>query len=119
LEGVEAVVDKDHASGLLAREIRADRFLMATDVDAAYVDWGRPSQRAISRAHPAALMELAAEFPDGSMGPKVVAACEFAENTGNAAVIGSLADIPRMLDGSRGTVVTKEASGIEFAREER
>jgi carbamate kinase len=115
LAGVEAVVDKDHASGLLAREIGADRFIMATDVDAAYVDWGKPAQRAIARAHPAALIELAAEFPDGSMGPKVVAACEFAESTGNAAVIGALADIGELLAGSKGTVVTKDATGIEYA----
>lgn len=115
LVGVEGVVDKDHASGLLAGEIHADRFLMATDVDAAYVEWGKPSERAIARAHPAALKELAAEFPDGSMGPKVVAACEFAEKTGNPAVIGSLGDIPHMLDGSKGTVVTTKANGVEFA----
>jgi carbamate kinase len=114
LVGVEAVVDKDHASGLLAREIRADRFLMATDVDAAYVDWGKPSQRAIARAHPAALMEVADAFPAGSMGPKVVAACEFAERTGKTAVIGCLDDLTQMMDGSKGTVVTAEAHGIEF-----
>ena len=108
------MVDKDHASGLLAQELRADRFLMATDVDAAYVDWGKPSQRAISRAHPAALKGLLVQFPAGSMGPKVVAACEFAEKTGNTAVIGSLNDLPQMLDGSKGTVVTTEADGIAF-----
>ena len=115
LVGVEAVVDKDHASGLLAREIRADRFVMATDVCAAYVDWGKPSQRAVARAHPAALMELSGEFPEGSMGPKVIAACEFAEKTGNAAIIGSLGDIPQLLEGSKGTLVTNEVRGIEFA----
>jgi carbamate kinase len=115
LVGVEAVVDKDHASGLLARHVDADRFVMATDVDAAYVDWGKPSQRAIARAHPRPLMALSAEFPEGSMGPKVAAACEFAEHTGNAAVIGSLGDIPQLLDGSKGTVVTMEACGIEYA----
>jgi carbamate kinase len=116
LVGAEAVIDKDHASALLAREINADRFLMATDVDAAYVDWGKDSQRAISRAHPVALGELASEFPEGSMGPKVAAACEFAEATGGVAVIGSLTDVPEMLAGSKGTVVTTAAHGIEFAR---
>ena len=79
LEGIEAVIDKDHASGLLAKDLNADWFVMATDVDGVYVDWGKPTQRAIGRANPDALLELAASFPAGSMGPKVVAACEFAK----------------------------------------
>ena len=116
LTGVEAVVDKDHASGLLAREISADTFIMATDVDAVYVDWGKPTQRPIARAHPSALMQLAAQLPAGSMGPKVTAACEFVRDTGKAAAIGALANIPQMLDGSRGTIVTNEAAGVEFGK---
>jgi carbamate kinase len=119
LVGVEAVVDKDHASGLLARELNADRFVMATDVDAAYVDWGEPSQRAIARAHPDALLRLAGQFPTGSMGPKVASACEFVQSTGRPASIGALTDIQQMLDGMKGTLVTMDASGVEFASEAR
>lgn len=114
LAGVEAVIDKDHASGLLARELKADWFLMATDVEAVYVDWGKPSQRAISRANPNALMELIDQFPPGSMGPKVTAACDFVLATGNRAGIGGLTDISEMLASDRGTIVTNEIEAIEY-----
>ncbi len=71
LQGAEAVVDKDRASALLARELEADLFIMATDADAVYLDWGKPEQRAIRRASPEAL--AAYGFAAGSMGPKVEA----------------------------------------------
>jgi carbamate kinase len=114
LTGVEAVIDKDHASGLLARDLRADWYVMATDVDGVYVDWGKPNQRAISRANPDALLQLASQFPAGSMGPKVVAACEFVKATGNHAAIGGLTSIDEMLAGKKGTVVTTEVLDVEF-----
>ena len=90
LHGTEAVIDKDLAGGLLARELEADLYLMATDVDAVYVGWGAPEARAIKRASPEALRHY--QFPAGSMGPKVEAACQFAERTGGTAAIGALAD---------------------------
>jgi carbamate kinase len=103
LLGVEAVIDKDLASSLLARELGADLFVMATDVDAVYTDWGTPQQRRIDRITPA---ELAThDFPAGSMGPKVGAAVEFVEATGKRAAIGSLDDIDRLVAGSAGTNV--------------
>ena len=114
LMGIEAVIDKDHVSGLLAKDLHADWFVMATDVDSVYVDWGKPTQRAIGRANPEALLELAAGFPAGSMGPKVIAACEFARATGNKAGIGGLTSIDEMLAGQRGTIVTSEVEGIEY-----
>ena len=93
LGGVEAVIDKDFASELLAREVDADLFVMATDVDGVYADWGTPGQRRLDRVTPA---ELRAErFAAGSMGPKVDAAARFVEATGNRAAIGSLSDIER------------------------
>jgi carbamate kinase len=104
LVGVEAVIDKDLASSLLAREVGADAFVMATDADAVYADWGTPSARAIREIHPAELRKL--PFPAGSMGPKVEAACEFAEETGRPASIGALEDIGRMLAGAAGTTVS-------------
>jgi carbamate kinase len=104
LVGVEAVIDKDLASSLLAREIRADAFLMATDADAVYTGWGTKDARAIRRIHPTQLRTLS--FPAGSMGPKVEAACEFAEGTGKPAVIGALEDVSRMLSGEAGTTVS-------------
>ena len=81
LVGVEAVIDKDVCSELLARELGADLFVMATDAEAVFVDWGTPKQRAIHRANPDSARRSTA-FPAGSMGPKVEAACQFALATG-------------------------------------
>jgi carbamate kinase len=114
LTGIEAVVDKDHASGLLARELNADWFAMATDVDAVYIGWGTKAQRPIARAHPDALLALASEFPAGSMGPKVAAACEFVKATRKTAAIGGLSSLVEILTGERGTLVTYEAADIEY-----
>ena len=113
LVGVEAVIDKDLASALLARDLRADALAIVTDVDAVYDEWGKPEQRAIRRATPEALAD--AEFAAGSMGPKVKAACSFVKETGGIAVIGSIADTPALLRGEAGTVVTRDADGIELA----
>lgn len=112
LVGVEAVIDKDRASRLLASGVRADALVMATDVDAVYLGWGTDEERAIARAHPQALLAHRDEFPAGSMLPKVEAACRFAA-TGGRAAIGSLTDVVAMLEGTAGTVVTLEAEGIE------
>jgi carbamate kinase len=112
LVGVEAVIDKDLASALLAKDLEADALVIATDVDAVYADWGTPDQRAIRRATPAALGDT--EFAAGSMGPKVRAASWFAEETGGLAAIGSIADTPRLLSGEAGTIVTREATGLEL-----
>ena len=112
LVGVEAVIDKDLASALLAREIQADAFVMATDADAVYTGWGTKEAKAIRRAHPAELRKLS--FPAGSMGPKVEGACDFAERTGKLAAIGALEDIARILDGKAGTTVTTSFSGIDW-----
>jgi carbamate kinase len=113
LVGVEAVIDKDLASALLATELRADALLIVTDVDAVYADWGTPDQRAIRRASPEALADT--EFAAGSMGPKVRAACSFVELTGGIAAIGSISDTPALLRGEAGTVVARDAAGIETA----
>ncbi len=112
LVGVEAVIDKDAASALLADELDADALLIATDVDAVYQDWGAPGQRAIRRANPAAIMGSA--FAAGSMGPKVRAACRFASRPGRFAAIGTLSDVEAMLDQAAGTVVISDADGIEY-----
>jgi carbamate kinase len=109
LVGVEAVVDKDLASAVLAEQIEADLFLVATDTDAVYLDWGTPAQRPIRRATPAALAALS--FPAGSMGPKVQAACAFVEATGNRSVVGALDQIPSLLAGTAGTTVEAEVVG--------
>jgi carbamate kinase len=116
LTGVEAVIDKDRASALLARDIGADILIMATDASAVFVGFGTPQQRAIAAADPDALLaEYQAEFAAGSMLPKVIAACDFARATGKTAAIGALADIGGMLAGTAGTRVTKGVLGVVFA----
>lgn len=112
LEGVEAVIDKDLCSALLAQQLDADLLVIATDVAATYIDWGKPTQKAIAEAHPDELERLG--FAAGSMGPKVQAACEFARNTGKVAVIGSLADIEAIVQGTAGTRVTTAKPGLTY-----
>ena len=114
LIGVEAVIDKDLASELLAREVDADLFVMATDVDAVYADWGTPAA-AGPRPGDAPPSCGPASFPAGSMGPKVEAACRFVEATGGRAAIGSLAQIQQIVDGEAGTqVVAGDGGGMTF-----
>jgi carbamate kinase len=112
LYGIEAVVDKDRASALLARELEVDLFIMATDADAVYLDWGKPTQRAIRKASPEALAQL--RFAAGSMAPKVEAAVDFVTRTGNTAAIGALADLVRISRGEAGTQVTPEGGDLEL-----
>jgi carbamate kinase len=114
LVGVEGVIDKDHASARLAADVNADALVIATDVDAVYQDWGGPDQRALRRASPAALAGMT--WAEGSMGPKVQAACEFARHPGKFAAIGQLADVAALLRGEAGTIVTLDAEGVEFFR---
>ena len=110
LAGVEAVIDKDLASELLAEDVRADLFLMATDVDGVYADWGTPRQRRLGQVTPEELAGY--DFAAGSMGPKVEAAVRFATKTGRRAAIGSLADIDAIVAGEKGTnVATRTAPG--------
>ena len=112
LVGVEAVIDKDLCSELLARELNADLFVMLTDVDAVYLDWGEPTQRAIRRASPAAFQGM--NFATGSMGPKVEAACHFAATRGKPAAIGALPDLGRIMAGEAGTTVRPGETDLIF-----
>jgi len=106
LLGVEAVIDKDLASGLLAKQLQADAFLMLTDVDAVYTDWGQPDAKAIKRISPQQLRQY--EFAAGSMAPKVQAACAFVEATGGVAGIGRLQDAEAILHGEAGTLISAD-----------
>jgi carbamate kinase len=105
--GVEAVIDKDLAGALLATSLHAEAFLMLTDVDAAYADWGTPAASPIRETTPDALAELT--FAPGSMGPKVEAARRFVLANSGFAAIGALADAARMLRREAGTIVTRAA----------
>ena len=104
LTGVEAVVDKDASSAVLAGSIGADVLVMATDVDAVFLDWGTPRARPLTTI---TSTELAGyDFPAGSVGPKVDAGIRFAEATGGRAVIGKLDSLDELLAGTAGTTVT-------------
>lgn len=111
--GVEAVIDKDLASAMLASDLGADLLALVTDVDAVYTGWGTADQRAIRRAGPGALADE--EFAAGSMGPKVRAACKFVEETGKVAVIGSMGDTEALVAQEAGTVVTSDVAGLELS----
>lgn len=103
MEGVEAVIDKDHTAALLARLLKADMLLMLTDVEAVYRDWGSPDQAAIATITPDALDDL--PFAAGSMGPKIIAACDFVRAGGKVAGIGRLQDARAIVEGRTGTRV--------------
>ena len=110
LVGVEAVIDKDLASSLLATELKVDRFTMLTDIDGVYQDWETPGARIIRRASPETISKL--NFASGSMAPKVKAACEFVENSGGIACIGQLKDVAALMTGEAGTNIAKDTTGI-------
>jgi len=105
LRGVEAVIDKDLTAAIIAREVEADALLLLTDVDAVYEDWGSERARPIAQVTPEELR--AGDFPAGSMGPKVEAACRFVEGGGAFAGIGALADGRAILEGKAGTRVRR------------
>jgi carbamate kinase len=116
LRGVEAVVDKDLTAALLARRLDADLLVMLTDVDAVRLDWGGPRERPLVSVDPSELREI--ELAAGSMGPKVEAACRFAEASGRRAAIGSLRDATQVVRGEAGTQVSPGAGvpAIDAAR---
>jgi carbamate kinase len=105
--GVDAVIDKDLASAVLAGEIRADIFIIASDVSGVSVDWGKPTRQQLRRVQLAELERYLTEghFPAGSMGPKVQAILQFHRATGNRGIICHLEDIERAVAGEAGTEV--------------
>jgi carbamate kinase len=108
LHGVEAVIDKDLTAALLAETLDADALLLLTDVPGVETDFGQPDSRVVREATPDELR--ARHLPDGSMGPKVEAACRFVERTGGLAAIGSLTEAAALLAGTTGTRVTPLAA---------
>lgn len=110
MEGIEAVIDKDRTSALLAQALNADALLMLTDVRAVFRNWGGPDQSAIEQITPDALDKI--DFPAGSMGPKIAAACDFVRAGGTMAGIGRLQDARAIVEASAGTLVQEDTSGL-------
>ncbi|MGK7953278.1 MAG: carbamate kinase [Xenococcaceae cyanobacterium] len=106
IRGVEAVIDKDLATALLATELQADALLLLTDVDAVYTNWGTPEAQPISMITPQQLRNYS--FAPGSMQPKVEAACRFVEARGGIAGIGQLEDAAEILSSKGGTIIRAE-----------
>jgi len=109
-EGIDAVVDKDLASAVLARDLDAALLLILTDVDAVYADWGTPQQRPLPRltVEEAESMDRAGAFGEGSMAPKIRAAIDFARRTGGRAIITELGRGREAVRGEAGTTITAE-----------
>ena len=107
LEGVDAVVDKDLATAVLARELGAELFLILTDVDAVYTGWGTEQQRAISSMSVSEADRLAGEgaFGEGSMAPKVAAAADYVRRTKGRAIITELSKGRAAVQGVGGTEI--------------
>ncbi|MEJ1364226.1 MAG: carbamate kinase [Candidatus Sedimenticola sp. (ex Thyasira tokunagai)] len=103
LMGVEAVIDKDYSTAMLAVELKADRLLLLTDVDAVYAEWKKETARPFRSTSPRVLGRYL--FAKGSMGPKVEAACDFVQRTGHPAAIGRLQDALGLVTGELGTVI--------------
>jgi carbamate kinase len=105
LAGVEAVVDKDLTSALVAEAVGADLLVIATDVDAVYDGWGSDAPVALVQETPSSLRRR--QFAEGSMAPKVAAAANFVTRSGGRAAIGALGAIPDLVRGTAGTQVTR------------
>lgn len=103
LHGVEAVVDKDLASAWLAMELQADVLMMLTDVEGVYANWGTPQQHLLENVTVAELEQY--QFPEGSMAPKIEAACRLVCCDGAMAFIGKLEDAGKLLDHKAGTCI--------------
>ncbi|MDD5419773.1 MAG: carbamate kinase [Methanomicrobiaceae archaeon] len=118
LEGVEAVVDKDHAAALFASIIAADTLLILTDVEQVALNYGRPDERPLGAITAADAGRYLAEghFPPGTMGPKIESAIRFVESGGARAIISSLERGREALAGRAGTVITRERSPPERSR---
>ena len=106
--GVEAVIDKDLSSALMANVLGIDTMLVLTAVDRVYVDFGKPTQRALNHLSLAEIEELQdrGEFADGSMGPKIAAAIQFVRGGGKRAIIAHLDEAEAALAGTTGTQIT-------------
>lgn len=113
LYGLDAVIDKDLASSLLATSLEAEMFVMLTDVSRVFTDYGSDQQKGIRAASPDAIEAL--HFDSGSMGPKVEGACRFVRATGGRSAIGRLSELEKIMRGEAGTLISADVDGIVYA----
>ena len=113
-EGVDAVVDKDLAAAVLARDLGAELLLILTDVDAVYLDWGKPTKQPLTRitTDEAERLDRDGQFGEGSMAPKIRAAVDFVRRTGGRAVITALPKGRDAVRGNAGTTITASLENV-------
>jgi len=116
LQGVEAVIDKDRASALLASHLGADLFVISTDTDYVYLDYKKPTQRPLLRVEAAELEKYAAagHFPPGNMGPKIESVLHFLRHGGKEAIITSCDNLCQAVGGSAGTHIFPDCDQVKF-----
>jgi len=109
IEGVEAVIDKDLGSSLLARHLGADTFIISTSIDAVYLNFGKENQKSINRATLSEMKRYLAEghFKPGSMKPKIEAIIQFLEGGGKKAIVTSPENLLKAVKGEAGTTIVK------------
>jgi len=109
IEGVEAVIDKDLGSSLLARRLGADTFIISTSIDAVYLNFGKENQKSVNRATLSEIKRYLAEghFKPGSMKPKIEAIIQFLEGGGKKAIITSPENLLKAVKGEAGTTIVK------------
>ena len=109
VEGVEAVIDKDRASALLASGLGLDHLIISTDVDRVYLNYRKPAQHAIDRASSAQMRQYCQEghFAAGSMGPKIESAARFLDGGGKEVIITSFELLDEAVNGTAGTHITR------------
>jgi len=119
LEGVDAVIDKDRASALLASLLGVDRFVISTDTPYVYLDYKKPTQRPLLRVSAAELQEYlqAGQFPPGNMGPKVESVLRFLRDGGREAIITSCENLRKAVEGQAGTHAFSSREQAEMAWE--
>lgn len=111
ISGIEAVIDKDRASALLASKLEVDVFAISTDTDYVYLDYKRPEQRALQSVTASELYKYyqAGHFPPGNMGPKVESVLKFLSQGGQRAIITSYEYLARAVDGLAGTRIIPDS----------
>jgi len=119
LHGVEAVIDKDRASALLAAELGVDSFIISTDTDYVYLNYKKPGQRPLTLVTAEEMKKhlLEGHFPPGNMGPKVESVLRFLESGGREAVITSFEHLCEAVMGSAGTHIVRDRVAGELNRE--